>query len=414
MEILLENKNKSFINKMNELYSTFSILNVNKSVVQSKDNFLGAFNFKNLSNISPIFLKENKSIENQNSDSNESNDNNQGNENNNNDNNDNNENEDSENNSKLVKNIESKKQDYRNLLAGFFSSSISRTIVAPLDRLKMLYQVNYIGEQTKPPKIRHGLQNIYLEEGFRGFFKGNFINILKGSPEQGIKLYIFEKIKWKMQIYYSEEKLSKKQLFSCGAISGFISSILVFPLEVIKVRIAASPVGTYTGVFDAIGKIYREPKGCWNFYSGVEATVCSTIPNAGINLSIYETLKCYVSGSNSVDNASNLSALKLMLIGGCASFISSTLLYPLHLIQSRMIMFNLMEDELRRKPINSKFMNKYKFTKALYTTSKVEGIGGFYKGYKPGITKIVIGNGIGFSVYEKLKLFFGVNIARNK
>ena len=152
----------------------------------------------------------------------------------------------------------------------------------------------------------------------------------------------------------------------------------------------------------------------FNFYSGVEATIISTIPNAGINLSIYETLKCYASGSNSVDNASGLSSMTLILIGGCASFISSTLMYPLHLIQSRMIMFNLKEHELRRKPINSKFMNRFKFTKALYTTFKVEGIKGFYKGYVPGITKIVIGNAIGYNIYEKLKLFLGVNITKKR
>ena len=307
----------------------------------------------------------------------------------------------------LNSNSASKQQDYRNLIAGFISSCISRTIGAPLDRLKMLYQVNYIGE-NKPPSIVNGLVEIYKNDGFKGFFKGNMINIIKGSPENGIKLYVFELTKWKLQCKYGEE-LDKLQLFLCGALSGIISTSVIFPLEVLKLRIAASPKNTYLGISDALVKIYREPRGIINFYSGVEASIFAAIPNVGLNLSVYETLKIFFSGRKGIDNASYLKTSTLMFIGGLSALISSTILYPLQIIQARMIMLNLKKTELKLLNINNKFFNRYKFFRSVYTTFDQEGFKGFYKGYVPGITKIVVGNSISFGIYEKTRILLGVN-----
>lgn len=234
--------------------------------------------------------------------------------------------------------LANKKQDYRNLIAGTFCSLISRTMVAPFDRLKMLYQVNYIGKLQKPPSIREGLINIYKQDGIKGYFKGNLINNLKGSPESGIRLYTFELIKWKLQMHHKDERLTKLQLFFSGAMSGVVATTCIFPLEVLKLRIAASAHGTYNSIFDALVKIYREPRGIVNFYSGLEASICAVIPNAGLNLTVYETLKIFFSGKSSIDNASYLSTGMLMFIGGFSALISSTVLYPLQIIQARMIM----------------------------------------------------------------------------
>lgn len=297
------------------------------------------------------------------------------------------------------------KQDYRNLISGTVSSLVSRTIVAPLDRLKMLYQVNYLGAD-KPPSMLDGLKQIYKSEGYKGYFKGNGVNLIKGSPENGIKLYCFELSKWHLQNRYGEN-LSTQSLFLSGAFSGVIATIVIFPLEVLKLRIAASAPGTYNGIFDALRKIYREPRGLFNFYSGLEASICAVIPNAGLNLTVYEGLKIFYSGRKTVNNAAYLSTPMLVFIGGFSAMISSTVLYPLQIIQSRMIMDNL-KGNLNNSVVKG-LTSKYKLIRIATHTYHNEGIKGFFKGYAPGITKIVIGNGIGFSVYENTRKLLGVN-----
>ena len=296
----------------------------------------------------------------------------------------------------------SKTQDYRNMIAGFFGSAISRTIVAPLDRLKMLYQVNYVGKSSNPPSLIQGLINIKTNEGYKGFWKGNLANVIKGSPEYGIKLYTFELIKWKIQCFKKKEKLSKITILISGSISGVVSTSLIFPLEVLKLRIASAKSNLYSGYIDACFKIIKEPGGIKNFYSGLEASIFSVIPNTGLNLFAYESLKIIFSGSSSIDNASKLNTQTLVLIGGLSTIFSSTILYPFQIIQSRMIMDNL------NHYITNK-SSKFKFINTAKNTLKVEGVRGFFKGYIPGITKITLGNAFGLGIYEKLKIMMKVN-----
>jgi hypothetical protein len=315
-----------------------------------------------------------------------------------------------------------KVQDYRNMIAGFTSSIFSRTISAPFDRLKMLYQVNYIGSDKKPPKIITGMKNIYLLEGIQGYFRGNFINLIKGSPETAIKLYLFEKIKWKTQNFLEKEKLSNVSLFLIGSISGIISTFAVFPLEVIKLRIGATDKNKCPGILKTTKNIYREPRGIVNFYSGLEASTCSAMASNGILLFCYEKLKILFTGKNSIDNAKYLGTTKIALIGSLSAIISSTIIYPFQIVQARMIIHNLKKHEVNLiKPtffennknfnVNNKMskFNGTKFIMSINTISQVEGIKGFYKGYIPAIVKLSIGNGCGFAIYEKMKVFLGIS-----
>ena len=297
------------------------------------------------------------------------------------------------------------KQDYRNMIAGFISSIVSRTICAPLDRVKMLSQVNYQG-QDKPPAILNILKNIYFKEGFPGFFRGNLINLIKGSPEVGIKLYIFEKIKWKYQSVNNKQNIPNSFLFLSGVFSGMVANIIIFPLEVLKLRIGATDKKQCQGVIKTIKNIYKEPGGIINFYSGIEASLLSTIPNAGILLYSYEKLKIFVSGSQSIDNAKNLSPIKISFIGALSALIASVIIYPFQMVQARMIMLNVKGIKLL-----SLYDNKFGKTKLIascYTIFKLEGFTGFYKGYTPAVIKTCLGNGIGFGVYEKAKETMGV------
>ena len=309
--------------------------------------------------------------------------------------------------------VYSKKQDYRNLIAGFTSSFISRTIVAPLDRLKVIYQVNYQGSKNKPPKVFNGLEEIYKKEGVRGFFRGNLINVIKGSPEVGIRMYLFEKIKWRYLCYHKEKPSNTFLLFS-GAFSGVVANAVIFPLEVLKVRIVTTDKHLCVGIINTMKKISHEPGGFINFYSGFEASLASAIPNAGISLYCYEKIKIIVSGKASVDNANYLSTSMIIFVGGLSAIISSTILYPFQTVQARMIMHNLKHSEFAKEikdnNINTKsYIQKSKFFSSIYWIMKIEGITGFYKGYSPAVLKLSIGNGTGFGIYEKVKQILGVN-----
>jgi solute carrier family 25 phosphate transporter 23/24/25/41 len=302
---------------------------------------------------------------------------------------------------------ESNKTHYQHFLSGGIAGALSRTITAPLERLKILYQVNYTGKGLKPPRILTGLNEVYHKDGFKGLFRGNLMSLLKSTPDAAIKFYIFEKCKTYLKEIYGE-KLSSKHLFIAGAVAGVSANFAIFPLDVVKTRLSAAPSGMYTGIIDTFKKLYLEG-GVGIFYKGVEASICSTIPNSGLNLCFYELLKRFFSGSYSSNNASILSTPVLMLIGGLSAMFSSTLLYPFQTIQSRIIMQGLPSNN-KLKGLNSNIgqelvMEKRKnMLQIIHFTYHNEGARGFFKGYGPGISKIILGNAIGFGLYERIKM----------
>lgn len=310
-------------------------------------------------------------------------------------------------------NTENKKH-YQHFVAGGLGSAISRTFTAPFDRLKILYQVNYTGKGLRPPSMLVGLSQVYRQDGFKGLFRGNLMSLLKSTPDTAIKLYIFEKCKSSLKSVYGE-KLSSSHLFIAGAVAGVTANFTIFPLDVIKTRLSAAPSGTYYGIFDTAVKLYKEG-GVGIFYKGVEASICCVIPNSGLNLLFYELLKRALSGSYSSNNAASLSTPLLMLIGGLSSMFSSTLLYPFQTIQSRIIMQGLPKSsDYKYLRYNSPyyynghelvFQKRQSMIQIIKSTLANEGPSGFFKGYGPGISKIILGNAIGFGLYERIKTIF--------
>ena len=91
---------------------------------------------------------------------------------------------------------------------------------------------------------------------------------------------------------------------------------------------------------------------------------------------------------------------------------SSTLLYPFQTVQSRIIMQGLSNNETcailaqnsNIKSDKDKVVgSRLNMIKIIENTYRFEGIRGFFKGYGPGISKVILGNAISFGLYEKIK-----------
>ena len=75
-----------------------------------------------------------------------------------------------------------------NLVIGSFAGAIARTTVAPIDRIKILVQTNYVlGDSKKYTNSVSTFREIWKNNGFRGFWKGNGINCLRVMPHTGIQ-----------------------------------------------------------------------------------------------------------------------------------------------------------------------------------------------------------------------------------
>ena len=75
---------------------------------------------------------------------------------------------------------------YETFLMGGVAGAISRTVTAPIDRLKIFFQVHHQSPQAGYGKT---LRFMIKEGGLKSLWRGNGINVLKIIPEQGTDYY---------------------------------------------------------------------------------------------------------------------------------------------------------------------------------------------------------------------------------
>ncbi|KAF9577415.1 hypothetical protein BGW38_007383, partial [Lunasporangiospora selenospora] len=174
----------------------------------------------------------------------------------------------------------------RYLFAGAIAGAVSRSVTAPLDRLKVYLITSSAPKLTGPaaasalkhiPKLTspghantpanqrllwRAIVELYNQGGIRTFFRGNGLNIIKIAPESAIKFYTYESSKWfivnhlpSLTIQFPPEvgvngaslqqpppDIAAAGRFLAGGVAGLVSQFSIYPLETIKTRIMSSSV----------------------------------------------------------------------------------------------------------------------------------------------------------------------------
>jgi solute carrier family 25 phosphate transporter 23/24/25/41 len=71
--------------------------------------------------------------------------------------------------------------------AGGVAGAVSRTVVSPLERLKILYQIQGAGREEYTQSVRKSLARIWREEGWKGFMRGNGTNCVRIVPYSAVQ-----------------------------------------------------------------------------------------------------------------------------------------------------------------------------------------------------------------------------------
>lgn len=127
----------------------------------------------------------------------------------------------------------------RYLLAGGMAGAVSRTCTAPFDRLK-IYLITHSSTPTQPLTLFNAVKIIYSQGGWRSFFVGNGLNIMKIIPESAIKFYSYESCKELMaNIFHCEDKdsIPTGARFAAGGMAGICAQFSIYPVETLKTRI---------------------------------------------------------------------------------------------------------------------------------------------------------------------------------
>ncbi|KAK2491787.1 hypothetical protein MC885_014400 [Smutsia gigantea] len=280
---------------------------------------------------------------------------------------------------------------WRQLVAGAVAGAVSRTGTAPLDRLKVFMQVH--ASKTNGLNILGGLQSMIREGGVCALWRGNGVNILKIAPESAIKFMAYEQIK--RAIRGQQETLHVQERFVAGSLAGATAQTIIYPMEVLKTRLTLRRTGQYKGLLDCARQILQR-EGPRAFYRGYLPNVLGIIPYAGIDLTVYETLKNRWLQHYSHDSA-DPGILVLLACGTISSTCGQIASYPLALVRTRMQAQASIEGAPQLSMLG-----------LLRHILSQEGMRGLYRGIAPNFMKVIPAVSISYVVYENMKQALGV------
>jgi len=225
---------------------------------------------------------------------------------------------------------------------GGVSAAISKTAVAPIERIKLLLQTQDANAKITADKKYKGIMDCLVrvpkEEGFSAFWRGNLANVIRYFPTQALN-FAFKDTYKKVFCPYNPKtdfwKFFMGNLASGGA-AGATSLSVVYPLDFARTRLAAD-VGKgpaerqFIGLTDCLSKIYKSD-GLKGLYQGFGVSVLGIIAYRACYFGGYDTLKrvLFVEGKTSI--------LFKFLIAQIVTGVSGLLSYPLDTVRRRLMM----------------------------------------------------------------------------
>ncbi|OEL32085.1 Calcium-binding mitochondrial carrier protein SCaMC-1 [Dichanthelium oligosanthes] len=217
------------------------------------------------------------------------------------------------------------------LIAGGIAGAASRTVTAPLDRLKVIMQV-----QTTRTTVMHAIKDIWAKGGMLGFFRGNGLNVVKVAPESAIRFYAYEMLKEYIMKSKGEKKseVGASERLVAGGLAGAVAQTAIYPIDLVKTRLQ-----TYScegGKVPRIGALTRDiwmHEGPRAFYRGLVPSLLGIVPYAGIDLAVYETLKDV--SKTYILKDSDPGPLVQLGCGTVSGALGATCVYPLQVIRTR-------------------------------------------------------------------------------
>lgn len=279
------------------------------------------------------------------------------------------------------------------LSAGAFAGALSRTLTSPLERLKVLKQVQ--SHNTKYKGIFSALATMYREEGIRSYWKGNGTNVIRIAPFSAIQFVSFDFYK-SLIIGDDPAHAGFVKTFGSGALTGMTAATICYPLDLVRSVLSVQTTNeNYKGIADAMRSIVKAD-GILGLYRGLGPTLMGIAPYIAINMTTFDLLKRkYMPKSR---DAPYFTLINLGL-GATAGFVSAATTYPTDLIRRRMQLSGMK---------GSHDLPAYRNTWHCIThTVATEGIRGMYKGMIPCFLKVVPSMAVAFTTYEFLRHHMG-------
>lgn len=264
----------------------------------------------------------------------------------------------------------------KDFLAGGISAAVSKTAVAPIERVKLLLQVQHASTQIAKDQQYKGIVDCFVripkEQGFSSFWRGNLANVIRYFPTQALN-FAFKDIYKQIFLGGVDKNTQFWRYFAgnlaSGGAAGASSLCIVYPLDFARTRLAAD-IGKgpadrqFSGLADCLKKTFKSD-GLVGMYRGFGVSVQGIIIYRASYFGFFDTAK------GMLPNPKTTPFLVSWAIAQFVTTVAGIASYPFDTVRRRMMM------QAGRKKAD------IMYTGTLDCWAKIaknEGTGAFFKG----------------------------------
>lgn len=274
------------------------------------------------------------------------------------------------------------------MLCGAIAGCVSRMIVAPLDVLKIRFQVqSETGGRYAYRTVAGAFRSIIQNEGLRALWKGNVPALLMVVPYASVQFALFYQLD-RSDVLPSASDFVRRLTF--GGFAGAAATLASYPLDLVRTRMAAAPERANAGLRTS-ARAVMEAHGLRGFYLGIAPTVVQIVPYIALHYAAYEYGRDIVTRNR---ETTRLSTVESLSVGAVSGTVAKLLTLPL-------------DNAKKRMQVTGQFAGAgppYKnAVDAIVRIFQKEGMKGLFRGTVPNLLKAAPNSAITFAAYEASK-----------
>lgn len=282
------------------------------------------------------------------------------------------------------------------LVCGALAGVAAKTVIAPMERIKMSFQVSSERFTLKAALLRG--KTTIEKEGFFSLWKGHSTTVLRVAPYAALSYTFHDLAEVFFQRITNEERLPPAFKFAAGSIGGLVGTLFTYPLDVLRVRIA-------------LGGSWKSSVAQGGLFQGLMPTLLGIGPYAGTAWLVKQTLlEFYHVRWPTSKYPQGPSIPESLGINAIAGLMGQFVTYPLDILRRRMqiarpidqllqVEMNAMTKGNLKPPSPPKYLSMMEFLRQLW---KEEGLRGLGKGFTLNIIKGPISLSVSLTVYDYL------------
>ncbi|CDO93930.1 unnamed protein product [Kluyveromyces dobzhanskii CBS 2104] len=285
---------------------------------------------------------------------------------------------------------------YDSVIAGSVSGIFARAATAPMDTVKIRYQLQPVHED-KYKGIVSTVKTILKEEGLRALWKGNVPATAMYVVYGGVQ---FGSYSWFNNLWSAKfpQCSQQGQSLIVGALAGMTSSLVSYPLDLLRTRLAANRNVRGTKLLEACRETWHT-EGFRGFFTGAPTAMTTITLSAAFMFQTYEAANIVCENYESEFWSRPLRASSGMLAG----MVSKTAVFPIDTLRRRMQIMN--SQGTSRFTEFPDVYHKYRSSSSISIITKIvrqEGVMALYRGLTMGLFKSVPSTAIYLYAYERI------------